>query len=262
MSSSWVFDQAHYDALNAARGGSVRRVLPELIQRFNLKTALDLGCGLGYYAELLHGFGLQVLGVDGRRENVEEAKKRFPHLEFQTIDAQDPALTSIGKFDLVFCFGLFYHLENPFRVIRSIAEMTAQVTLLEGIVYPSPEPVLVLMDENNGMDQGMNFVAYYPSEPCLVKMLHRSSLAHCYNPSPMPAHDEYRIGPNGFRRRTMIAASRTAIQTPLLTAWPEKSPEFSPWRMMPLFPARGHSAKAYGFVDRLLNAKARKDNRH
>jgi len=262
LSSPWVFDQTHYDALNAARGHTVRRLLPELKQRLNLKTALDLGCGLGYYAEILHSFGFEVLAVDGRAQNIEEAKRRYPHLNFQAIDAQDPALANLGKFDLVFCFGLFYHLENPFRVIRSIAEMATHLALLEGIVYPSPEPAMVLMDENNGVDQGLNFVAFYPSEPCLVKMLHRSGFSHCYNPDRMPAHDEYQTGRNGFRRRTVIAASKSPVETPALTLSPEQSLEFSPWAMTPLFPARGRTAKAYGFVDRVLNAKARRANRH
>jgi len=262
LSSSWVFDQSHYDALNAARGETVTRMLPGLKQRLNLKTALDLGCGLGHYADILQQHGFEVLAVDGRAENVEEARRRFPHLRFQVADAQDPALSQLGKFDLVFCFGLLYHLENPFRVIRSIAELTSKLALMEGIVYPSPEPAMVLMDENTGVDQGLNFMAFYPSEPCLIKMLRRSGLTHCYNPESMPAHPEYHQGSNGFRRRTVLAAAREPVDTPLLTAWEDPSPEFSPWAMMPLYPARGGAAGIYGAVDRMLHGRTRRGNRH
>jgi len=262
LSSSWVFDQSHYDALNAARGETVARLLPELKQRLNLKTALDLGCGLGHYAEILHQHGLDVLAVDGRVENVEEARRRFPHLKFQVADAQNPELSQLGKFDLVFCFGLLYHLENPFRVVRSIAELSSKLTLIEGIVYPSPEPAMVLMDENTGVDQGLNYMAFYPSEPCLIKMLRRSGLSHCYNPELMPAHPEYHKGPNGFRRRTVLAAARESIDSPVLTAWGEPSSEFSPWAMMPLYPARWRTAGVYGAVDRFLRGRARRAIRH
>lgn len=262
MSSSWVFDQSHYDALNTARGETVARLLPDLKQRLNLKTALDLGCGLGHYADILHKLGLDVLAVDGRAENVQEASRRFPHLRFQVADAQDPALSELGKFDLVFCFGLLYHLENPFRVVRSIAALTSRVAIIEGIVYPSPEPAMVLMDENMGADQGLNFMAFYPSEPCLIKMLRRSGLAHCYNPERMPAHPEYHKSSNGFRRRTVLAATKESIESPLLTAWDEPSPEFSPWAMMPLYPARGRAARVYGAVDRILHGRTRRSNRH
>lgn len=261
MSSSWVFDQSHYDALNAARGETLARLLPEMKQCLNLKTALDLGCGLGHFAEILHQQGLEVLAVDGRAENVEEAGRRFPHLKFQVADVQDPQLPQLGKFDLVFCFGLLYHLENPFRVVRSIAELSSKLTLIEGIVYPSPEPAMVLMDENTGVDQGLNYMAFYPSEPCLIKMLRRSGLEHCYNPQLMPTHPEYRRGSNGFRRRTVLAAAREPIESNLLTAWAEPSPEFSPWTMMPLYPARWRTTAVYGAVDRLLRAGVRRANR-
>lgn len=262
MSSPWVFDQSHYDALNAARGETVARLLPELKQRLNLETALDLGCGLGHYAKLLHGHGLDVLAVDGRSENVEEARRRHPQLKFQVADAQDPNLAQLGKFDLVFCFGLLYHLENPFRVIRSIAKLSSKLILIEGIVYPSPEPAMVLMDENTGVDQGLNYMAFYPSESCLIKMLRRSGLSHCYNPVPMPAHPEYHRGSNGFRRRTVLAAARESLDSPMLAAWEESSPEFSPWAMMPLYPARWRTAGIYGTVDRFFRRRERRAKGH
>ncbi len=262
MSAPWVFDQQHYDALNSARGESLRRLLPDLKQRLSIETVLDLGCGLGHYAAILHENGFRVLAVDGRKENIEEARRRFPHLEFQFADAQDPALNQLGSFDLVFCFGLLYHLENPFRVLRNIANLTRKATLVEGIVYPSPEPAMVLMDENNGLDQGLHFMAFYPSEPCLIKMLRRSGFAYCYQPDKMPRHPEYRTGRDGFRRRTVIIASKSSIESPSLVPWPEPSPEFGPWSMLPLYPVRGICSKAYSFVDRLLYSKARRSNRH
>jgi SAM-dependent methyltransferase len=262
LSSSWVFDQSHYDALNAAREGTLQRILPDLHQRLGLKTVLDLGCGLGHYAKFLQGHGLQVLGVDGRAENVEEARRRYPEINFELADAQDPKLTQLGKFDLVFCFGLLYHLENPFRVIRSIAAMASRLALVEGIVYPSPEPAMMLMDENQGGDQGLEYMAFYPSEVCLVKMLRRSGLQQCFTPVQMPEHPEYHVGANGFRRRTVLAASPTAVSSPVLSAWSEPTPEFSPWAMMPLYPARGRMAPLYGAMDRLLNREKRRQNRH
>lgn len=254
MSTPWVFDKAHYDALNTSRGEMVRRLLPELKQRLSLKTALDLGCGLGFYASLLRSFGLDVLAIDGRAENVEEARRRHPEINLQVGDAQDSNLSRLGSFDLVFCFGLLYHLENPFRVIRNISALTPKVTLIEGIVYPSPEPAMVLMDENDCVDQGLSLMAFYPSESCLVKMLRRSGFAHCYAPDRMPVHPDYQPGSNGFRRRSVLVGCKAPIDSSVVTPWPEPSPEFGPWAMTPLYPAR-RVAKVYGAVDRLLRSK-------
>lgn len=257
MSSAWVFDQSHYDALNAAREATVRSILPDLRQRLGLKTALDLGCGLGHYTDFLHKQGFDVLAVDGRAENVQEARRRFPQLRFEVADAQDPALVNLGKFDLVFCFGLLYHLENPFRVVRNIAELAGKFTLVEGIVYPSPEPAMVLMDENHKEDQGLDFMAFYPSEACLVKMLRRAGFSECFTPNPMPDHPEYRVGTNGFRRRTVLAASKVPATSASLTPWPDPSPEYDPWTMWPLYPSHPRTNSFYGAMDRWLHRKRR-----
>lgn len=260
MSSSWVFDQSHYDALNTARGATVQSVLPNLKEGLGLKTALDLGCGLGHYAEVLHKHGFDVLAVDGRKENVQEARSRYPQLHFEVADAQDPALAKLGTFDLVFCFGLLYHLENPFRVIRNIAELAGKLTLVEGIVYPTSEPAMVLMDENHGEDQSLTFTAFYPSEVCLVKMLRRGGFSQCFTPNPMPDHAEYRVGHNGFRRRTVLAASKVPVSSAHLKPWPDPSPDYDPWTMLPLYPAHPRTNSLYRAVDGFLHTKRRRGN--
>lgn len=255
MSEKWVFDSEVYDARNAALGKVVRTVLPGLIDSLKLKTVLDLGCGLGHYANLLRDLGLEVLAVDGRKENVEEARRRYPGLEFQLADAQDPGLPRLGSFDLVFCFGLIYHLENPFATIRSIGAMTPKLTFVEGMVYPSPEPVIVLMDEKSLGDQGLNYVAFYPSETCLVKMLRRAGFSGCYLPEPMPDHPEYQVGGNGFRMRSVFVGSKTPIASPALAEWAEPSPNLWPWEMKPLYAAH-RGGKIYRTVDQILRGKS------
>jgi 2-polyprenyl-3-methyl-5-hydroxy-6-metoxy-1,4-benzoquinol methylase len=40
-----------------------------LIKRFALKTVLDLGSGMGHTANYFHRAGLQVVAVDGLKEN-------------------------------------------------------------------------------------------------------------------------------------------------------------------------------------------------
>jgi SAM-dependent methyltransferase len=258
VTANWVFDQAHYDARNAALDAFIRCTLPDLIASLQLKTALDLGCGLGHYAELLHTLGLDVLAVDGRPENVAEARRRYPHLRFDVVDAQDSGLSRLGRFDLVFCFGLIYHLENPLRAIRSISEMTLKLTYVEGMVYPSPEPVMVLLDERDLADQGLNYLAFYPSESCMIKMLRRTGFSECYVPAESIAHPEYQLMANGFRLRSVMVGSKLPVKSPALKPWQEPSPDFNPWEMMPLYPLRGLYRRAYAILDRFIPNKVEK----
>src|SRR5260370_25558098 len=142
LSSPRVFDQAHYDSLNVARGAKVSEILSELKDKLGLQTAIDVGCGFGYFSALLGSLGLAVSGVEGRRENAEEAARRTPGVVFHTLNAEDPALASLGRFDLVFCFGLLYHLENPFLAVRHLHAITEKILLVECVVFPGSEPIM------------------------------------------------------------------------------------------------------------------------
>lgn len=117
------FDLRHYQNLIRARrhhSQVVHRMKPLL----KLGTALDAGAGVGFFSETLRSCGLNVCGFDGRPENVCEARKRFPGIPFEWGDIQDRSILELGKFDLVLCFGLLYHLENPLAAIRNLRELT------------------------------------------------------------------------------------------------------------------------------------------
>jgi SAM-dependent methyltransferase len=234
MSADWAFDRPLYQELNAPREDALRNVLTDLREKLQLKTAIDVGCGLGHFTKFLHSLGFEAEGVDAREENVAEARKRYPDLQFRTANVETMEPGSFGKFDLVLCLGLLYHLENPFRAIRNLEAMTQKLALIEGICYPSTEPVMVLLDENEIGDQGVNYFAFYPSENCLLKMLYRSGYAACFYPKPMPSHAAYVRNRNGFSYRTMILAARIALDSTLLTRVAEPQTDLTPWNRKPL----------------------------
>src|SRR4051812_38007017 len=76
------FDQRHYLKLIRARGETIRRVVTELRSVVGLTSALDAGCGVGFFSQILQECGLDVRGFDGRTENILEAQRRFPAIAF------------------------------------------------------------------------------------------------------------------------------------------------------------------------------------
>jgi len=229
LSTYRIFDHKHYESLNSSRGAVVSSLLAELQAPLGLKTAIDIGCGLGYFSELLRALGFDVTAVDGRTENTKEAARRYPGIKFHTYNAEDPSLTALGKFDLVFCFGLLYHLENPFRVIRNLYAMTNRLLLVEGVIYPGDSALMGLVDETPFDDQGLNHVAFYPTEACMAKMFYRSGFCNVYRLSPMADHSDYRSATGLPRVRTMLAAAPAHLSSQLLTVIPEPISSFQPW---------------------------------
>ena len=205
------------------------QLISESKGKLELRTAIDVGCGLGHFASLLTGLGLQVTAVDGRNENVREAQRRYPHIRFEQCDAEDSALLLFGRFDLVFCFGLLYHLENPLRAIRHLYSMTEKLLLVEGVIFPGTEPVMALIDEEKHEDQGLQHIAFYPTESCLAKMMYRSGFPWVYGFTVRLDHTEYRDTSYSRRTRTMLAASCTPLSSPMLKLFPEPASEIRPW---------------------------------
>lgn len=224
-----VFDAQHYERLNASRAEVVSHLLAEIKQPLNLRTAVDVACGLGYFSNVLNSLGLDVVAVDGRQDNVDEALRRHPDIRFERYDAEDPELRTLGSFDLVFCFGLLYHLENPLLTVRHLYAMTEKLLLAEAVIFPGDEPAMALIDEEMYDDQGLNHIAFYPTEACLIKMLYRVGFSSVYQFVQQPDHSDYRETSGSRRVRTILAAAPASVSSPQLVLAPEPSSPIRPW---------------------------------
>ena len=206
------FDQSRYLRLINARGETIRAVVAELKDALGVSTALDAGCGVGFFAQILEECGLNVGAFDGRMENVVEARKRFPEIPFEQGDVETPGILALGKFDLTLCFGLLYHLENPMLAIRHLRALTNKGLLLESMCIPGNSAGMVWREEPPAADQSLTDIALYPSEACLVKMLYRAGFATVYRVAELPDHDDFRETPLHARRRTVLFATVVPAQ--------------------------------------------------
>jgi FkbM family methyltransferase len=226
---SRAFDLPHYQRLIDARGRFLLSVLQDLKGRYALETAVDAGCGIGFFSAMLQQLGFRVLAFDARQENVDEARRRHSDISFQAADVENPTVQRLGTFDLALCFGLLYHLENPFLAIRNLYTLTGRILLLESICVPQGEPALFLRDERHCEDQGLNYVALYPSEGALIKMCYRAGFPFVYRFLRSPDHEDFRSCRWAKRRRTVLAASKLALNSPLVALVREPSDASDLW---------------------------------
>jgi FkbM family methyltransferase len=195
--------------INESRATFLKSFMPDLISDTKMTTALDVGCGsLGFFSSFLHEMGLDVTALDGRPENVADASKLNPSIEFKVGDIEDPQIISLGKFDLVLCFGLLYHLENPFRAIRNLHALTEKCLLIEAQTAPYESLTSVLYEESRASNQSLNYVAFMPTESSLVKMLYKGGFTRVYRPCRLPEHPDFRGSLTRKRARTVLMASK------------------------------------------------------
>ena len=229
-----AFDQRHYRKMIAARDVTIRRVVAKLKPRLQLSTALDAGCGVGFYSHTLDQCGLNVCGFDGRIQNISEARRRYPNLPFERADIEDRNIRELGCFDFVLCFGLLYHLENPLLALRNLRAVTAKCLLLESMCIPDERPSLLLRDEPRVDDQSLTDIAWYPSEGSIGKMLYRAGFKHVYRVIPLPNHDDFRETPDHARRRTVLLASAVPMDIAGFRLLPEPHEAHEPWIKTPV----------------------------
>src|SRR5712672_4650573 len=223
------FDQRHYVQLIRARGETIRRVVSDLRQACEMASAVDAGCGVGFFSQILQECGLSVRGFDGRAENIAEARQRFAGIPFEQGDIESVEILKLGAFDLTLCFGLLYHLENPMLAIRHLRALTGKGMLLESMCIPGNGVRMALREEPSAADQSLTDIALYPTESCLVKMLYRAGFGAVYRVAELPDHDDFRGTAEHMRRRTVLFAAVTAAQVTGFARIDEPHDGADPW---------------------------------
>lgn len=223
-----VFDKEHYTQINEARLNFLKQWLPGLVTAQGLKNSLDVGCGVGFFSRYLASLGLEVLALDARSENISEAQKRHPDIKFLVEDIENPIIKKLGSFDLTFCFGILYHLENPFLGVRNLHALTKKILLIESKVTPSSFASGRLVDETFGEDQSKNYIAFIPSELGLIKMLYSSGFPYVYVFNRMPNHENFCESTELYRKRIVMAATKIPLDTSFLRLVDEPA-TVDPW---------------------------------
>jgi len=248
MREQFIFDQ--YGSISEARRDFLEVLLRDLRPALGLRTALDVGCGVGLFAQHLTEMNLTVTALDARWEHIAEARRRFPNIRFEVADVEDPTLPRLGSFDLTLCFGLLYHLENPFRAVRNLFLLTNTVLVIESAVIPNPRPLACLIDEVQSPDQGIRFVAFVLSESCLAKMLLRAGFQFVYRPFTPPDHIDFRNSIDSWKRRTILVASKRQLQNTNLEQYSEPL-SWDPWDR----PIGRQVARVFRFLRKPLREK-------
>jgi SAM-dependent methyltransferase len=192
------------------------------------RRVLEVGAGVGRLTSFFIDRDCSVVVTEARSENVAELSRRMPALDVREADVEE-SLQHLGSFDVVFCYGVLYHLESPLRALRNIAAVCTDLLLIETMVCDSRLPVLRLEDETKSVNQALRGLAHRPSPTYLALALNRVGFEHVYAATDPPDHPDYRFSwldnmdttRDGALLRGVFVASRTPRRerglTPLLS---------------------------------------------
>lgn len=209
-----VFDMPHTVALNKAE----LKHLATLGLPLEGKTVLEVGAGVGNLTHFFIRRRCDVTSTDGRPENVEEMKSRnLGLLHVEVVDLMsDRSHDHLGRFDIVFCYGVLYHVGNPARVLRDLAAVCDEMFLLSTCVWPEDIDGVVNRWEHKGRDQSLYQTGCSPGRPWVMAQL-REYFPYVYHTVTQPDHPQYRVDwPAELTRkkglvRSIFVASRTSL---------------------------------------------------
>jgi 2-polyprenyl-3-methyl-5-hydroxy-6-metoxy-1,4-benzoquinol methylase len=92
------------------------------------KSALDVGCAFGYGVGALRSLGYEAWGTDISSYGLTQARKNVNEGVFLVCDVQHK-LPFAKRFDVVTCFEVLEHLENPAMALRNLCEASDNVVL-------------------------------------------------------------------------------------------------------------------------------------
>lgn len=220
------FDAPSYKSITIAR----LEHLASLHLPFQNKAVIDLGCGIGRLSEFLVKQGANLLSVDGREENIQQLRMFYPAMKAEVLDLETDEWLKFGPFDIVFCYGILYHLANPYQFIRDAASVCKEMLLIETCVTNSLEPIVTIVQERSEVySQSIHAAGCSPSPTYVTFCLKKANFPFIYTPRDKPNHPEYHYHPdNSYSRfqnnhliREIFIASKHQLESEALVLLPQ-----------------------------------------
>ncbi|MGH9435881.1 MAG: class I SAM-dependent methyltransferase [Terriglobia bacterium] len=91
----------------------------EMLKPMPGERILDIGCGTGHLTAQIDAAGAHVLGIDSSAAMIEAARKNFPRLKFEVMDARNFRFDK--PFDAVFSNAALHWITQPERVAECVS---------------------------------------------------------------------------------------------------------------------------------------------
>ncbi|WP_411819521.1 class I SAM-dependent methyltransferase [Hyphococcus formosus] len=212
-----VFDRAAYQAINEARLSHLAKMLSDIGVSGEDMSVLELGAGVGDHTDFWLNRGAKVTVTDGRAENLAIVKSRFPSIEVCQLDLDNGLESSMPDHDIVYAYGILYHLRDPAAALAYMADKCRRFLFLETCVNPVGDMNVLSVNETaEDPSQAMHGVGCRPSRRWIFEEL-KQYFPYVYQPSYQPEHEQFPLawadvtGGTGKLARSIFVAAREPI---------------------------------------------------
>jgi SAM-dependent methyltransferase len=185
-------------------------------------SVLEVGAGIGDLTSFFIDRGCEVVTSDARQENIDVIRSRYPGLKTLILDLDNPVENSLGLFEVVFCYGVLYHLGNPAQAIAYLSRKCSNLLLLETRVSCGEGESTNLLSEDLLVPTESRWGrGCKPTRKWVYNRL-KEQFEFVYMPTTQPWHEEFPIDwaspatPQSASSRSIFIASRQRLRNSLL----------------------------------------------
>jgi hypothetical protein len=121
------------------------------------RSVLEIGAGIGDHTSFFIDRGCAVTATDARPDNLAVLSRRYPGVRTLLFDADGPAPGELSAHEVVYAYGVLYHLRRPAQGLTTLANLCSAMLLLETCV-------------SYGDESSVNLVIEDPADPTQVRL--------------------------------------------------------------------------------------------
>lgn len=187
------------------------------------RSVLELGAGIGDHTGYFVDRGCSVLATDAREANLRVLRRRYPMCRTMQLDVAAPSPGLNEAFEVVYSYGLLYHLRSPEQAVARMASWCTGLLLLETCVSPAADGPGPVRENRWDHSQARDGSGCRPGRLWLHGIL-KAHFAHVYTTRTQPRHPQFpldwsKAGDQELTRAVFVC-SRSPLDLPSLSAEP------------------------------------------
>jgi hypothetical protein len=186
-------------------------------------SVLEVGAGIGDHSHYYIDRGCDITITEARPANLKFLKIRYPACKVQALDMERPSRVEGSPFDVIHCYGLLYHLNNPAQAVEYFAKTAGKMLLLETCVsFGAGDHVNLTNEPQASPTQAYSGTGCRPTRSWVFNKL-REVFKYVYLPKTQPCHAEFPLdwtAPDkhaAHLQRSIFIASHERLENDMLT---------------------------------------------